>query len=148
MAVKFEDNSGKVLSELRAASIRALERCGSQAEGYAKDLCPSPNSTGMLRNSITHLVDTQEPAVYVGSDSRYAPYVELGTGIYYPGGRKDPWSYQDAQGNWHKTVGNKPQPYIAPALLDHTDTYKAIIEDEFEGGVVTGFTKTYGGHHD
>lgn len=140
MAVKFEDNSGKVLSALHAASIRALERCGSQAEGYAKDLCPVV--TGQLQNSITHVVDTEEPAVYVCTNNEYSVYVELGTGIYYPGGRKDPWSYQDAKGNWHKTVGNKPKPYIGPSLLDHTDTYKAIIEDEFESGVVTGFTKT------
>lgn len=131
MAVEFKDNSREVLAELRAASIRALERCGSQAEGYAKDLCPV--DTGGLRNSIFHVVDTEEPAAYVGSDSEYAVYVELGTGIYYPGGRKDPWSYQDAKGNWHKTVGNKPQPYIKPAVVDHVNTYQKIIEDELKG---------------
>lgn len=131
MEVKLTDNSAEVLSALMEASIRALERCGSQAEGYAKDLCPV--DTGGLRNSISHVVDTGEPAAYVGSNSEYAVYVELGTGIYYPGGRKDPWSYQDAKGNWHKTVGNKPQPYIKPAVVDHVNTYKKIIEDELKG---------------
>lgn len=138
MGVEFEDNSREVIKAVKEAALRALERCGSQAEGYAKDLCPV--DTGQLRNSITHTVDTAEPAAYVGSNSAYAAYVELGTGIYYPGGRKDPWSYQDAQGNWHKTVGNKPQPYIAPSLLDHKDTYKKIIEDELKDSSVAGFT--------
>lgn len=131
MAVRFEDNSAQVLAALRSASINALERCGSQAEGYAKDLCPV--DTGQLRNSISHVVDAKEPAAYVGSNSEYAVYVEMGTGIYYPGGRKDPWSYQDAKGNWHKTVGNKPQPYIKPAVVDHVATYQAIINDELKG---------------
>lgn len=131
MPVEFTDNSREVLSALKAASIRALERCGSEAEGYAKDLCPV--DTGELRNSISHVVDSEEPAAYVGSNSEYAVYVEMGTGIYYPGGRKDPWSYQDAHGNWHKTVGNKPQPYIKPAITDHIETYKKIIEDELKG---------------
>lgn len=79
--------------------------------------------------------------MYIGTTEEHGPYVELGTGRYYPGGRQDPWSYQDAHGNWHKTVGNKPQPYIKPAVVDHTDTYKAIAEDEYKGSVVTGFTK-------
>lgn len=70
MPVEFTDNSSEILAELKAASIRALERCGSEAEGYAKDLCPV--DTGGLRNSISHVVDSEEPAAYVGSNSEYA----------------------------------------------------------------------------
>lgn len=132
MAVELIDNSAAVLKELAYASERALKRIGLQAEGYAVDLVPV--DTGLLRDSITHEVDAQKKEVIIGSTSEYAVYVELGTGKHYPGGRKQPWVYQDAQGNWHRTEGNKPQPYLKPAIVDHIDTYKNIIMDELKGG--------------
>lgn len=68
--VVFKDYSADVLNEFHDAVLRALERCGEQAEGYAKDLAPV--DTGNLRNSISHKVDDGEPAVYVGSNLKYA----------------------------------------------------------------------------
>lgn len=132
MSVEFIDNSAKVLKEFRAASLRALERCGSEAEGYAKDLCPV--QTGDLRNSISHVVDEREPAAYVGTNQTYAPYVELGTGIYAEGGggRPTPWVYRDSNGNYHWTRGNPAQPFLKPAVADHTKTYSNIIKSELE----------------
>ena len=59
--------------------------------------------------------------------------VELGTGIYYPGGRKTPWVYQDAKGNWHMTHGQRAKPYLKPAVADHAQQYKQIIETELKG---------------
>ena len=128
----FIDNSGKVLSEFEAAYLRALERCGMQGEGYAKDLCPV--DTGNLRNSINHRVDSGEPAAYIGTNNEYAPYVELATGIYAEGGRQDPWVYQDDEGNWHWTRGNKAQPFLKPAVANHKETDRRIIEDELKNG--------------
>ena len=80
--VVFNDYSAEVLDAMHEAIARALERCGEQAEGYAKDL--TPVDTGNLRNSISHQVDEAESAVYIGTNVEYAPYVELGTGKYYP----------------------------------------------------------------
>ena len=126
------DNSALILSEFEAAVTRALERCGSQAEGYAKDLCPV--DTGTLRNSITHEVGYDgDNSVAVGTDEKYAVYVEMGTGIYASGGRDTPWSYQDAKGNWHTTRGSPAQPFIKPAVADHAQTYNNIIKDELGG---------------
>jgi len=130
--IDFQNNTGMVLEEFRAACLRALERCGEQAEGYAKDL--TPVDTGNLRNSITHQVDEGESAVYIGTDVEYAPYVELGTGKYAEGGRPTPWAYQDDEGNWHWTAGNPAQPFLAPAVKDHAQTYWNIIEDELKNG--------------
>ena len=132
MEIHLTDNSKMVLEEFQTACIRALERCGSQAEGYAKDLAPV--DTGNLRNSISHKVDEEEPAVYIGSNTSYAPYVELATGIYAEGGRPTPWVYQDENGNWHWTRGNPAQPFLAPAVKDHAKTYQNIIEDEMQNG--------------
>ena len=126
----FNDYSAEVLDAMHEAVMRALERCGMEAEGYAKDLCPV--DTGNLRNSISHKVDDGEPAVYIGSNTSYAPYVELATGIYAEGGRPTPWVYQDENGNWHWTRGNKAQPFLKPAVADHAKEYQAIIKTELE----------------
>lgn len=112
------------------AIVKALERCGMQAEGYAKDLVPV--DTGNLRNSISYRVDAQNKEVVIGTNNEYAAYVELGTGKYADGGRKDPWIYQDTEGNWHHTNGQKAQPYLKPAVADHKQTYRNIIEDELK----------------
>ena len=131
MKIEITDNSGLAREEFQAACLRALEKCGLTVEAYAKLLCPV--DTGNLRNSITHQVQPSEPAVYIGSASEYAPHVELGTGKYYPGGRQTPWVYQDANGQWHLTHGQRAQPYLKPAVADHVAQYRWIIEGELHG---------------
>lgn len=130
MEIEVVDHSSEIGKELRAALLRALERCGTQAEGYAKDL------TSGLKNSITHQVNDDEMSVIIGTDVEYGVYQELGTGIYAEGGggRPTPWVYQDEKGNWHYTRGNKAHPFLKPALADHTQTYKNIFEDELKNG--------------
>lgn len=132
MTVNFKDNSGAVLSAFHSAVEKALEECGLVAEGYAKKLAPV--DTGNLRNSISHKVDPEEPAVYIGSNTSYAAYQEFGTGIYTEGGRDTPWVYQDEKGNWHWTRGNKAQPFLKPAVADHARQYRQIIEQELKKG--------------
>lgn len=128
MDVKITDNSDKFKSAMSKAKLRALEAIGLQVESYAKPACPV--DTGLLRNSITHAVSGQRPAissykadrgdghgsyngtapndsvsaVYVGSNVEYAVYVENG------GSRKG------------------PRPFLKPAVTQHTDEYKAIAK--------------------
>ena len=130
MSVHFTDNSKLFAAAFDAAVERALEKCGMTAEGYAKKLAPV--DTGNLRNSISHKVS--DDAVYIGTNNEYAAYVELGTGIHYPGGRRDPWVYQDDKGEWHRTSGQEAQPYLKPAVADHAAKYRKIIEDELKNG--------------
>lgn len=130
--IEITDNSEKIKEEFESACLKALEECGLVAEEYAKDLCPV--DTGNLRNSIAHKVDSSELSAIIGTDSEYAPYVELGTGKYYPGGRQEPWTYQDAKGNWHMTHGQRAQPYLKPAVADHANKYREIIEKELKDG--------------
>lgn len=134
MEIEVADHSNEIGKELRAAHLRALERCGNQAEGYAKDL--ATYDTSRLKNSITHQVNDNEMSVIIGTDVEYGVYQELGTGIYAEGGggRPTPWVYQDEKGNWHYTRGNKAHPFLKPALADHTQTYKNIFEDELKNG--------------
>lgn len=131
MKIEIIDHSAEVKAVFEAAALRALEKCGLKGEEYAKKLCPV--KTGILRNSITHAVDASEKAVYIGTNSEYAAYVELGTGIYYPGGRNTPWVYEDAKGNWHLTHGQRAQAFLKPAMEDHLDKYRSIITSEIRG---------------
>jgi HK97 gp10 family phage protein len=128
----FVDNSKSFLEAFDKAIVKALERCGMQAEGYAKDRVPV--DTGNLRNSISFRVDASNKEVFIGTNNEYAAYVELGTGKYKEGGggRPDPWVYQDDNGNWHHTHGQKAQPYLKPAVANHKQTYKNIIEDSLK----------------
>lgn len=135
--IDLTDNSGLVKEEMQAAVLRALEKCGLTAEGYAKNLCKVV--TGNLRNSITHRVVSGKNAVCIGSNVEYAAYVELGTGIYYPGGRKTPWVYRDSKGEYHLTHGQRAQPYLKPAVADHSSAYKSIIENELKSNYSTTF---------
>lgn len=108
MNVQFTDNSKEIIEAMKKATVRALEKCGLVAEGYAKKLAPV--DTGNLRNSITHEVDDGEPAAYIGTDVEYAPYVCLGT------------------------IHMKAQPFLKPAVADHANEYRKIIENELKNG--------------
>ena len=101
---ELKDNSEEVKSAMTSALARALEKIGLVAEGYAKRLCPV--DTGRLRNSITHADDGE--AEYIGTNVEYAPYVELGTSR------------------------TRAQPYLKPAIANHSDEYKKIVEDEMQ----------------
>ena len=131
MSVTFNDYSDEVLQAFDEACLRALERCGLQAEGYAKDLVPV--DTGALRNSISHKVDSGEPAAYVGTNQSYAAYVEFGTGHYSTTGggtTKTHWAYMGDDGEWHIGKPMQPRPYLKPAVADHVGTYRNIFKDE------------------
>lgn len=126
----IEDNTERFATELEIAVYRALTRCGEMAVGYAKDLCPMSENSGdaSLRQSIEYKINKND--VYIGTNKEYGPYVELGTGKYYPGGRPEPWNYEDENGDWHHTEGQEAQPYLVPAAKDHAQTYRNIFKDE------------------
>ena len=135
MSIKFTDFSDLVLETFGDAAIRALVRCGKQAEGYAKDLCPA--DTGNLKNSISHKVRVSEKAAYRGTNVEYAPYVEFGTGKYSSiggGTTKTHWAYKGDDGEWHIGKPMKPQAFLKPAISKHRDTYRNIINDEMKNG--------------
>lgn len=136
MAVVIE-NEDKLLQKLLELSkldlTQGLERACLVVENDAKQKCPV--NDGTLRNSITHKVEGDQGEV--GSDLEYAPYVEYGTGIYSSkgNGRKTPWSYQDEEGNWWRTVGQHPKPYLIPALEENREKVAKEIMNEIRKGL-------------
>lgn len=90
----------------------------------------APKDTGALRRSITSKVDGLTGTVFTPLE--YAIYQEFGTGLFAENGagRKDvPWNYQDDKGEWHSTRGQKPQPFMRPALNENRTEIIRIIKE-------------------
>ena len=132
------ENVDAVINEIaKMAEGPAMERALGQAcaivERSAKE--KAPRDTGALRRSITSEV-TREDGALVGNvftPLEYAPYVEYGTGLFAEsGGRKDiPWCYQDDKGEWHSTSGQKPQPFMRPALDENRERVVQKLREAF-----------------
>ena len=131
VTITVNSNKQAILDEFKWRKKVALEAIGKQGEANAKmhiTAAGAVGKTGRLRNSISH--DADDDSAYIGTDVEYAIYVEVGTGIYASeGGRSTPWSYKDDEGNWHTTVGMKPRPFLAPAVQEHVDEYKELVEN-------------------
>ena len=93
----------------------------------------APKDTGALRRSITSKIEVVDDSIVgiVFTPLEYAPYVEYGTGLFAEeGGRIDvPWNYQDDKGEWHSTSGQKPQPYMRPALEENREKIKKLFKE-------------------
>lgn len=132
MKIKFElenTDSFELLDEI--ALRRGMERACALVERRAKE--KAPKDTGALRRSITSEIGYEggELVGTVFTPLEYAPYVEYGTGLFAEkGGRKDvPWHYQDDKGEWHSTSGQKPQPFMRPALNENREEIMRIIKE-------------------
>lgn len=135
MAIKFEGledvlNGIEDLSDTGNLESAIGKAC-ALVERDAK--IKAPKDVGALRRSITSKVEVNGDNVtgIVYTPLEYAPYVEYGTGLFAEeGGRKDvPWHYQDDEGNWHTTSGQKPQPFMRPALDENREEIKRLIKE-------------------
>lgn len=108
-----------------------LQRACLLVEKSARE--KAPKKSGELRRSIKSRVEDSgsELVGVVYSQLEYAPYVEYGTGLFAEsGGRTDvPWMYKDDEGHWQGSKGQKPQPYMRPALNENLDDIKEILTD-------------------
>ena len=135
MAIKFEglDDVLNSIEELTDTSNLegAIGKACALVERDAKIKAPKDN--GALRRSITSKVEVGGTDItgVIYTPLEYAPYVEYGTGLFAEeGGRKDvPWRYQDDKGNWHTTSGQKPQPFMRPALNENREEIKRLIKE-------------------
>jgi len=109
----------------------AMRLIGATAVTIAQN--PAPNDTGRLAGSISS-VSGRDGSTYwtqIGTNVEYAPYQEFGTG------QRGSDTYVDSNGQAHVAdvvfrpdwKGMSPHPYIRPAVYDHADTYRTMIED-------------------
>lgn len=112
------DNTDEILRLKNAAVLKAMQAISIKAEANAKKEItrkvydtPDPKSgykrTGRLRNSITGEYDGN--SAQVGTNVEYGPYVEKGTSKM------------------------KERPFIGPAISEHIDEYKEILQRTLEG---------------
>lgn len=111
-----------------------LHKVGQLVEDAAKQNLTDNDSvdSGRLRGSMMYEV-TSPNEVEIGTNTEYGIYVEYGTGLFAENGdgRQDvPWHYQTADGKWHSTVGQKPKPFLRPALDDNEEEIKRMITEE------------------
>lgn len=120
----------------KSSTKKAMTKSVLKIERDAKTLCPV--DTGALRRSIASQVeenayDQVEGIVYSPLD--YAIWVNNRTRLFAINGdgRKDvPWSYQDEQGNWHSTVGQKPNPFMDKAVLQNEENIRDYFEEQIK----------------
>ena len=133
--LKMSENNVDLVKEASQEAIEnALESIGLQAVGYAILLCHV--DTGRLRNSLVYVTNgsngskggntqsgekatdedmkpngtPEKGTVAIGTNVEYAASVELGEN------------------------GRRPKPYLNPAIQNHTDEYKRIIETMLKSG--------------
>jgi len=130
-----ENHIDEVLEELEKKKHKILETIGLKAEGYVKGL--TPVDTGLLRNSITHAISGESPAiseysdnsgdvkgtysgtqgskeddcVYIGTNVEYAPFVEFGENMKHTTGKAH---------------------FLRDGIQNHKDEFKQIIETEMK----------------
>lgn len=123
MPVQFKSNLGKVKKGMEQQGRAALMVIGGKAETYAKQLCKV--KTGRLRGSITHQLQG-DLSVAIGTNVYYAPYVELGHA-------QQPGRYVPAIGKRLVKSWVDGKPFIRPAIEEHKDEYKEIVEQHMRG---------------
>ena len=117
------DNTDAIKKATAEAIYNALDIIGAKAADYAAGLAPV--QTANLKNSLTHQVVQEEQAVYVGTAVEYAPYVEFGhhqeVGRYVPAIER-------------RLVRDfvPGKPFLKPAIENHLDEYKSILENELK----------------
>ncbi len=139
MAIKFSGLDG-VMDALDAMAdgkniAAAMGKACALVEATGKK--KAPKDDGALRRSITSEVQNEGGDIVgvVYTPLEYAPYVEYGTGLFAEsGGRKDvPWHYKDDKGEWHSTSGQKPQPFLRPALEENREQITRLLREGVTG---------------
>ena len=117
------DNTDAILKATNEAIYDALQTIGDKAADYAAALAPV--QTGNLKGSMESEVNQQEKAVYIGTAVEYAPYVEFG--------------HHQEVGRYVPAIGKRlvrefvpAQPFLKPAIENHLDEYKNILETELK----------------
>ena len=124
MSIKYTSHTTEAKAEIKDSIKRALEICGGMAERHAVQNIHKNRSirTSTLVNSITHQ-KVDDYTMAVGTDVKYAPYVELGH-------HQEPGRYVPAIGKRLKASFVPAKPFLRPAIENHEDTYRNVIATE------------------
>lgn len=131
-SVKIESHKKEFTDEMLQKVESWLNAVGLDAASTAAQQVPV--DTGRLKNSISHAVVKEEKTVYIGTNVEYAPYHEFGTGKYSEDGtgRKEPWAYQDQNGEWHRTSGVPARHFLQFGITAHQQDYEQMLKNTLQ----------------
>ena len=136
MNVKFEINvkqfevmNDKMIQQVKRGVEKGVKDISAQILDSATDIIYNESKTGHRTGSsgiggnyvMEYTWTGSSYTAILSNRKTYFPYVELGTGIYAIGGRQTPWCYQDADGQWHWTKGQRGKYSFTQALNIHYD---------------------------
>lgn len=133
-SIEYKSYANEVIKAIQVAKETALLASALLAKSEAILLAPVAEiAGGNLRQSISYEEDYDNDRIIVGSTSNYSIYVEKGTGVYAEDGtgRKTPWVYFDNKTQqYYYTKGQKPQPFLLPAIAKNKKGIISIFEKE------------------
>jgi len=116
-------------ADTNAIIKKGLHQGAKAIQADAKELVPK--KTGRLAGSIS--VEKTSAGYAVGTNTKYAPFVEFGTGTEgdpaYPHTQRSAWRYRDEQGKWHYVKAMKPRPYMQPAFKKNKTRVVKIVRN-------------------
>ena len=133
MAVKFEDNTIKVINAMNDRINARLEECAAAVESAANR--NTRVDTGQTRGGWKHVVDDEKHEATIGNTEENSIWEEFGTGEYAleGNGRKGGWFYEDEEGNGHFTHGKKPSRAFWHAYTSLKTAILNRIKDSMKG---------------
>ena len=129
--VKFTDNSVACKKAIaQAAKAFLIEAAGELTSQVKRN---TRVDTGQTKGSWRY--EIKENEALVGSPLENTIWEEFGTGQYAlkGNGRKTPWKYKDAKGNWHTTTGKKPSRALFNAFTKLKPKIQKMAEEKFKG---------------
>ena len=126
--MKCPVDTGLLRNSIAHAVSGEVPSIGESYKGTAKKArtytANKPNDEGKIEKG-TYTLHTprskNNPAVFFGSNTEYAAYVEMGH-------RQNVGQFVPKLGKRLVAPEVKPQPFIKPALFDHIDEYEAILD--------------------
>ena len=133
MAIKFEDNTIKVINAMNAKINAVLEECSGELENAAKR--NTRVDTGQTKGGWKHHVDDEKHEATIGNTEENSIWEEFGTGEYAlkGNGRQGGWFYEDEEGNGHFTRGKKPSRAFWNAYTSLKTPIQNRIKDSMKG---------------
>ena len=131
--IKLELHTDDAIAEIKRLAVAWLHEAAGELESQTKR--NTAVDTGQLKGSWTNTVNTEKLEAQIGSPLENAIWEEFGTGQYAlnGNGRKTPWVYQDAKGNWHKTSGKRPKRALFNAFTTKKKALIASAQNKFKG---------------
>ncbi len=131
--IKFESYVDEVSAAMESEAVAWLHEASGELESQTKR--NTAVDTGQLKGSWSYEVDTDKLEAHIGSPLENAIWEEFGTGQYalHGNGRKTPWAYKDAKGNWHKTSGKRPRRALFNAFTGLKNKLISSAQKRFKG---------------